>query len=53
LTETSSNDLRERPETLGRHENVIKRLTTFQTKLGNLNDLVVSEVKLRERRSLE
>lgn len=32
------------PVLKGRHENVIKRLTTFQTKPGNLNDLVVSEV---------
>jgi CHAD domain-containing protein len=32
----------------GRHEKAIKRLTTIQTRLGNLNDLVVSEVRLRE-----
>lgn len=32
----------------GRHEKVIKRLTTVQTKLGDLNDVVVSEVKLRD-----
>jgi len=36
------------PVLKGRHKSVIKRLTTFQTKLGNLNDVVVSEVKLRE-----
>ena len=32
----------------GHHEKAIKRLTTFQRKLGNLNDAVVSEAKLRE-----
>jgi len=36
------------PVLKGRHEKIIKRLTTFQTKLGDLNDVVVSEVKLRE-----
>jgi len=36
------------PILTGHHEKAIKRLTTFQRRLGNLNDAVVSEAKLRE-----
>ncbi|WP_089158731.1 CHAD domain-containing protein [Caballeronia sordidicola] len=36
------------PLLAGHHDKNIKRLMTFQTQLGNLNDVVVSEVKLRE-----